>query len=94
MCGCHDLTCIGGCGCGCTHTLKMHDYAVRREAEAHLRKQIAIEVEESIFMPSAQNIEALKLIGITGDSVEYATFVDLWVEKKYQLVNFIASGGK
>ena len=52
MCGCHDLTCVGGCGCGCTHTLKMHDYAIRREAEAHLRKQVAQEIEALMCDPS------------------------------------------
>lgn len=40
MCGCNELTCAGGCPCGCLHTLQEHDRA--------LRNQIALEIKEQI----------------------------------------------
>lgn len=40
MCGCNDLICAGHCPCGCTHSVKSHDKA--------LREQIARELENEI----------------------------------------------
>lgn len=41
MCGCIDLTCAGGCGCGCSHNLKMHDRALRWEIAKVLMNEIS-----------------------------------------------------
>lgn len=62
MCGCTSLTCVGGCPCGCRHTLKEHDIALRDDIAKSI-ETLAASIQDGItgFSPIVTLNQAAEL---------------------------------